>query len=443
MKGMRINQAIANSYYYIAQRKQLSRFVFFITFIALIYYAIFWRLVFIKNMGSPDYLTWATQNYFGSISSFYLTMAQELLAGNSYNSIAYPPGYPLFIVFCYKLLGYLGVAATDHVTGLRIIQACLDTLNLIALYSIFRWLRVRPLLGLVGCFIFAACSIMAFNSTYVMAESLSPTFIIWIIFLMLHASRARFLLASGLWLLTGILVGFAGITRPDLILLILPVALWALWRSYRYMKVLAIVCLCLGFASVVGSWALQAHRISGQWMLTSTSGGNTLWEGLGEIKNNYGYVADDAVAGEVAKAHQISDMHSHQGNQLFTQLYWQAWRDHPFYVMQTIVYRWIKIMLPHLESIRLLNQLFVLQQILVHLMLLPFLLAFMMHARNKPLLFILGLPLFYAFFSIGLVHYESRYTRYVFISFLFGTLLFLEYLFTHVLAVRLVETESN
>jgi hypothetical protein len=173
----------------------------------------------------------------------------------------------------------------------------------------------------------------------------------------------------------------------------------------------------------LGLWGAHNKRIHGAWVLSSASSGVTLWEGVGEIPNSYGYTSDDSAANRMLAAHGY-EWASVDGNAFMTREYLRAWREHPMFVARGIVLRCGRILF---HSDRLQPLFFGrLRELLDAVGVAALLVAVWLKRRDPVALFVLTILPLYGIGSIGLMHYEPRYVRYVPIGFVLALLLVVE-----------------
>lgn len=162
-------------------------------------------------------------------------------------------------------------------------------------------------------------------------------------------------------------------------------------------------------------------------MFTSTSGGAGLWEGLGDIKNEHGFILSDKTTQRIL-AQRGLPWHSVAADNYLKQRYREALTEFPFYVIKVAEWRWKQIATRaaigiYPEVIVGLQRLF--RTYLKEAAIWVWLAAMIISWRRPVTLLILGLPLIYALLSIGLVHYEARYVRYAHLSYLFAPVVLL------------------
>jgi hypothetical protein len=382
------------------------------------------RVDYLYLLGGSDYLTWANINYFGGITPFYITAGKAIFESGTYRNLNYPPGYPIFVGFWH----YLGLDINET----RMVQAVIDALTIFPFYRLLRRIKFSVVLALLGALVYAIYPAWSIGAVTMLAEALTPASIVWIMATLVWASGSS---KHTTWFWPGITIGISALVRPDVIILIIPAGLWILWQKLPWLKIiLAALWLSIGFGIPIFGWGFYNLQTHGVFVITSTSGGNGLWEGLGELPNEYGYVLDDAYAGEWVTSLGI-EWHSVEADRFFKQQYLRAWQEHPDFVLKVIWRRWEQIAT---EQERLFDRFFYLPNAtrfamgfnFIEQYGLLFLLAAGIIAYRQPArLLILFLPLGTALFSIGLVHYEARYVRYVPLGYIVAIGICLEFIY--------------
>jgi hypothetical protein len=380
----------------------------------------FWtRLQFIHLYGGCEssYIEWARANYFGGISEFYLQTATALQRGEGYVALVYPPGYPMF-------LAALSRAGLADVAQMRVAQAALDATATWAVYVLVRRTGLARGWAMAGAATYAVLPLWAAGAVFVLAESLSQSLLLWVLVLVLALGAGR---SWRPWI-PGAALGIATLVRPDLMLLVIPCAAWVVWDRGWEQAMRPVVSMAAGFAIVVGAWGIHNLRVHGSSIVGTTNSGAGLWEGLGELPNDYGYVLDDQVAARRVFAARGYLWASIEANQYFTREYFQAWVDHPWFVVRVIAARMPRILF---ESERLQPLFFGrARQALDAFGLALVLAATWLRRWHAPSVFLLCILPLYALGSIGMVHYEARYVRYVEVSYIIGVLIVTSALWT-------------
>src|SRR5262245_19653239 len=275
----------------------------------------------------PDYLVWANANYFGGLSSIYMTTARNLLAGNwaSIGSI-YPPGYPFFLALVDGISG--------NILNARLVQGVIDSAAVFPLFQLLIRLGVSRPLGLLASLFYAVAPWWAVTSTFLLAEALFPAMVIGVLWGMIRCRDGRGLMPR---FILGILSGVLPLFRPDMVLLVAPLAVWAL-ISWRRRRGSAAALLVVGFLTFPLAWATFNWIGQDEFLLTSRSQWYAFWSGLGQISNDFGYYASDARAG--LELHDKGIVHhTPEAEAYWRARYLEAWRRHPEHVLATIFFR--------------------------------------------------------------------------------------------------------
>ena len=381
--------------------------------------ALWWRYTFFILNGGTDsnFLGWANNSWYGGIMPDYLEGALHIAKWATYAQTQRPPGYATFLA----LWQLLGIHDWQHV---RLIQTAFDSTACIPAFLIARWAKAGRGLALVAALGYAVLPIWASGSGLLMAEALSPALMLWFLWVLTAAeSKGHFLIWGG----AGLLAGTMAMVRFDMLLLAAPAVLWALWRAPRR-RILAAGTVLLMFFVVIGSWGLHNKEVHGQWMFSGPNGGYTLWAGLGDIGNSYGYFADDTSA--EALVHSLGmKWNSVPSGRYFMHQYLRAWRDHPGYVLEVVGYRFRQIVFPpvlfgpHTSNTYQADGVGWAQWFLFHFGLYALLLYSILNRRRLHECFLIALPLLYALGSVGLVHWEERYVTYAYITYVLATVL--------------------
>ena len=375
--------------------------------VGIVALAIWTRFAFIVIHGGVEasYHAWAMTNYFGSITGTYLGSADAIEAVKPFPTLGYPPGYPLLIAAA-RVFGF------RDPQDLRHLQAVLDAIiGVPAIYKLAREGGVGRIFGLLVGGFYAVYPPLAVGAGLIMAEALSPLLVLLSLCSVLWCARRPSpvrMLAVGSWL------GAVSLIRSDLVLVGAPVALW-LWTAGRAPRrpILA-VALAAGFVCAIMPWGIHNRAAHGAWVFTSTGGSVGLWEGLGALENPYGYVLNDDYTSRMLSDKGMS-WHSVEADRYLRRDYLRAWREHPDFVLRVAAYRWRHILWTSEEFqtgafLRLQNYLELGGPWLC-------VAALILLARRPPVWLAVLIPVAYALLSIGLVHYEPRYVRYVHLSY--------------------------
>ena len=357
------------------------------------------------------YTAWASKHYFGGLSEFYLSASDAIVAGQPYEALHHPPGYP-YILAAFKIAGLTSVRE------IRIVQAMFDAAGVILMYLLARSIGASRLAAFASSAAFAVWPLFASGGTWPLAESFSVLLVLAITTLFVWMGRAHGAARAYRASISGVAIGLSALVRPDLALLVVAAATWIVFKA-RERAFLPTVVLLVAFASPIMAWGIHNRIVSGGWIFGSTSSGLGLWEGLGEVPNSYGYVLDDSAANHALMARHIT-WGSAEADGYFRQEYLRAWRQHPQFVARVIAARIPRILF---SSERLQPLFFARARQFVDACGAGIVLVALWLRRRVPEAWLLLLlPPLYAVASIGLVHYEPRYVRYVHLSYLLAAI---------------------
>jgi len=212
----------------------------------------------------------------------YLDVAHSLLSGEGFSFVdrrfeqrVYAhrtPGYPLLLA-----------AAGANVQAARILQACIDTSTVFAVFLLARrWLSYKA--SVIAAALVAFNPFLIYFSSLVLTETLFTAMLAWGMFLI--TSWGTFP-----WLAGGIILAASTLVRPGA--LPLPVILAVLGalatrstnrrtdRPYhRWWSLPVGTSMLLLTILMLLPWAIRNHRVLGQWVWTSTNAGITRYDGF-------------------------------------------------------------------------------------------------------------------------------------------------------------------
>jgi hypothetical protein len=234
-------------------------------------------------------------------------------------------------------------------------------------------------------------------------------------------------------LLAGMLGAIGALFRPDLLLLFFWGGAWLMlfMPSLRH-KLISTSVFAIFFVLPLLPWGFYNLHHHDVFTVSTTGSGVGLWEGLGVVANPYGYVLDDQYTGKMLLEKGMK-WHSLEANQYLTAEYMKALREHPGHVLRCILVRWQEIV--QAPVINLGKPFVNLDKKWFYI---PFLLGYafsclwLLRQRKWDIFCLTNFPLLYALFSVGLIHSEPRYVRYVLISYILGYI----FLVRNVLAAR-------
>jgi hypothetical protein len=371
--------------------------------------AFFVRYQYFALTGGENYLAWSDANYLGGIVRAYIAFNEMIRHGQPYPGAAYPPGYPLILA----ALSQLGGGSAN---SLRLLQSGLDSLTVIPIFYVGLSLSGSVVFGLAASAVYAISFMFAFGAVTLLAEGISPLLIASMLALMVWARDGGTLR----WTCLGACAGFFTLVRPDLALL--PVLLVP-WWFFTTRKVASAAAMLSAFALPLLTWGVYTYITDGFFTLTSQAGPYALWSGLGELTNSYGYFVDDRLAGEFIQSRCPSCL-THGGffspdvQKIWMAKYLEAWKEHPAYVLRVLAHRLWEIPFKFPEYGALTQTPFGGYFEKLGLIVLACAVPVLLLCRRYATAFLISMPLLYAEMSIGLVHYEPRYTRYAALSYI-------------------------
>lgn len=203
----------------------------------------------------------------------YHSRAIRLAEGASFDTTDVPWGYAYFVAAFYRVFG-------PHAWIPLVAQAALNATIPLALYSLARPLA-GPRAAALGAIL---ASVLSFNTVY--AGTQSSDSVSTVLFLWALLCFGRGVQGGSIWQFAaaGTLAGVAAQFRPNLILFPLVAAglLVVARRFHKRSLTHAAVYLAM-VAVTLTPWVVRNHRLTGQFMPTSTHGGVQLWYGTLQV----------------------------------------------------------------------------------------------------------------------------------------------------------------
>lgn len=353
-----------------------------------------------------NYLDWASEHYFGGITrGYYHTVVAIVTLDWSSSSHLYPPFYPL-------VLALIQIFFSDDLQLARLIQAGLDALGAVIAYLICCRLGCQRLVGVLAGLGYAIAPWWAWGSTLVLADALVPVMVLLLVFTLIHArDNGR----SLDWLIVGLVGCALTLTRSEFGLLVAAIIVLALIGAPGR-RVQAITAGMAGFWLPWLGVATVNYFTFGHFFPASNATFYALYSGLGQVENAYGYVVSDEKASYLLAANGLT-YHGPGAEEFWRKIYFDAWRNHPGHVIQTILHRFGLIAFG--QELTSYPKTFVplfgwgLGLAAVAAMILA------VRKRFYNLLIVLG-PLLFALGTLGIIYVELRYVRYASLTYLFS-----------------------
>ncbi len=236
----------------------------------------------------------------------------------------HPPGYYYFLAAIYGLFGHSYLAV-------RVVQAVLDTLTCLLIYSLAHEV-FGATAGLLAGFLAAAYPPLILYTGVLLTESLT-TFLLTAAAWMLLSSarlkeRGRYIAVA----LAGLLLGFTIITRSVFLVSIPLVLLWLIilargWQGWIPSARLTL-CLLLPIVLVVAPITIRNWQIHHRFILISTNGGVNFFlahGGTEQAKNEVRNLPPEWSEGEITG---ISSCTQPEEEAYFYRLGWEYLRGH-------------------------------------------------------------------------------------------------------------------
>jgi 4-amino-4-deoxy-L-arabinose transferase-like glycosyltransferase len=203
-------------------------------------------------------------------------LAQRLAEGQGYrNAEGKPtsfraPGYPLLLAAIYKATGV-------HPPVAYLLNCLLGALSCVLTYLLARELLTEHIARWAGILACLYPAHIYFATLYLSENPFAPSLGIGVLLLV------RYVKGGATWLLAvaGFVLGFATLTRPMAVLLLVllpPVVVWCDFHRGRW----PVVPCCLfaaTFLAVVLPWTYRNYEVHGHAVLVATNGGSTFYGG--------------------------------------------------------------------------------------------------------------------------------------------------------------------
>ena len=241
-----------------------------------------------------------------------------------------PAGYPVLLYLLYRAGNYDGM-----VLGIRLAQALADALVCVLLFLFARNV-FSPRVGLAAAWVYALLPSAMVSS---MAMLLPDAFAMFLMALVLClASYAR--VGRG-WMLipTGLAIGLACQFRPEFLLLpvVVFMILWA-WRRRFWSTLGWSAAMAAAFLLTMTPWMMWTQRATGKAMLSTSNGGGSMYEALGEDPHNpFGVVLDDRWVEQDAVNRGFTSAWSAAANDCYYKKFKECVLSHPAYYAKLVL----------------------------------------------------------------------------------------------------------
>lgn len=240
---------------------QDHRKIIFLIFIA----SFIVRLCFVfyldkKFYFDDEYEYWKMVNNF--LSGKGLMVAETLKAYR-------PPLYPLFLAMLVKM--HAGIP------GIRIVQSFISAVTCILIYIVGKKIYNEKVAIMSAC-ISAIYPFFIFYTGFLLTETLFIFLVVLSILTVINLEKSETFPSYGL--LTGAVIGFAGLCRPTMELFFPFCLIFILLsRDLLYKKIRKVLFACAGFIIVLSPWITRNYIAIGKFIPGTTMGGAVFWEG--------------------------------------------------------------------------------------------------------------------------------------------------------------------
>ena len=225
----------------------------------LFFLALFIRIAFVMKLKN--------QFYFDDEYE-YFKMVQNFLSGKglivSENLKAFrPPLYPLILSFLYFL--------KFNLLGIRIFHAIISSLTVIFIYLLGKEVFDEKT-GFFSSLISTFYPFFILYTGFLLTETLFVFLIVLTFFYLVKIIEKN----GNLSLKAGILLGLAGLTRPNIQLFFPVLTIHILFLQNKWKKILL---LSIGFCLILLPWVIRNYKIFNKFIPGTTMGGWVFWEG--------------------------------------------------------------------------------------------------------------------------------------------------------------------
>ncbi len=242
----------------------------------------------------------------------------------------HPPGYAWFLSIVYRTLG------NPLLFWAKAIQALLDSAACLLVFALGRRFAGRTA-GLFAGFAYALFLPVAYLVTSQVADALVPPCYVALFALYVRGLETRRL---AWFVAAGAVLGIACLLRPDSLLLPPFLLVGALVQPHgRWRGALGVAALAAAAFLVLLPWGLRNRRVTGSFQLTTSAGGMSLFQSIGQFPNPYGIVFDDGVMADSARAAGFEGLDDPAASRYFTRRTLQIVRQSPMLMLGHAVQR--------------------------------------------------------------------------------------------------------
>jgi 4-amino-4-deoxy-L-arabinose transferase-like glycosyltransferase len=225
----------------------------------LFFLALFIRIAFVMKLKNQFYFD-DEYEYFKMVQNFLF--GKGLIVSENLKAFR-PPLYPLILSFLYFL--------KFNLLGIRIFQAIISSLTVIFIYLLGKEVFDEKT-GFFSSLISTFYPFFIFYTGFLLTETLFVFLIVLTFFYLVKIIEKN----GNLSLKAGILLGLAGLTRPNIQLFFPVLTIHILFLQNKWKKILL---LSIGFCLILLPWVIRNYKIFNKFIPGTTMGGWVFWEG--------------------------------------------------------------------------------------------------------------------------------------------------------------------
>jgi len=201
----------------------------------------------------------------------YDNYALRLLSGLGFSTnLSRPPLYPGFLAGIYFFFGH-------NFLAVRVVQALLGSITCLFVFFIGKRVFGDKKPALIGGMLTAVSPSLIASTSYILTETLTAFLLTAAILLLMKAQAES---KKEGWLLSGVVLGLATLTRPVTILFpLFLLAGFLIFSQRKVRNVFLVIVFCLGMALPILPWTIRNALVFHRFIPVSVGSGFNLWVG--------------------------------------------------------------------------------------------------------------------------------------------------------------------
>ncbi|MCU1385385.1 MAG: hypothetical protein JWL71_4082 [Acidobacteria bacterium] len=228
--------------------------------------------LFSLSLGLLFVFVWAPHPWGAEGFDHYHDIALELARGRPFPTMEVPWGYAYFLAAFYHLFG-------DHTWIPLVAQVGLNALMPLLVYALARtWLDHRT-----SVWAAVLTGVFSFNTVYASTQSSDAVCTVLFLAALVAFAQARRRESFAWFALTGLLAGIAPQLRPNLVLIPVALAGYAVLERRRVTRLAGAMVLVACAAAALAPWTIRNYMLTRTLLPTSVHGGVQLWYGTLQV----------------------------------------------------------------------------------------------------------------------------------------------------------------